>query len=47
MLVLIGKLVELIATLIKASGDATKEEEALMQLQELAKEELDRRKFGP
>jgi hypothetical protein len=47
MLALIGKLVDLLAQLIAADGDAAKEEEALMRLAELTKAELDWRQYGP
>ncbi len=46
MIALIGQLVGIIADLIAADGDAAKEEEALMRAAEVAKAELDRRKFG-
>lgn len=43
---LVGKLAEVIASLVAANGDEAKETEALMRGQEEIKAELDRRAFG-
>ena len=46
-ILLITRLLEAASKLLLARGDAEREEEALMEAQELLKEELDRRRFGP
>lgn len=43
---LIAQLASAVVDLAKANGDAEKEKEAIMRVQEIAKAELDRRLFG-